>query len=373
MSWPEAAWHIMQVTVCANYLFMPQILYQMAGRSSWVLVFVAALSAFPGAWATYALYARFPTKRLGEYLPEVVGRPMAIVIALFFASYWFGGALIDIVVFAHYVSTTLMHATPMQVLVGVNVLLVLTVGLLGIKTLVRVVDLLLYPIVPFALFVWIWPLFPGELDFSNLFPVRWSDFTEHAFPLGMGLIGMYHGYHGLMLTGPALKGGPKAAAKAMVLGTLAATAAMFAFIAYPLAVFGWPAVTLFSYPGASFIEATAPPTGNFPVRRLDLLTTVFFRFVMMIAAVTYFSLCVHAIADTTEALWPSAGSRARGFIAVLAAVAIQAVSYVFRGLSAVLELVKIWMPLSTVAVLLTAALALAARFRGVKEGAGNGE
>ena len=81
----------MQVTVCANYLFMPQILYQMAGRSSWVLVFVAALSAFPGAWATYALYARFPTKRLGE-IPEVVGRPMAIVIALFFASYWFGGA-----------------------------------------------------------------------------------------------------------------------------------------------------------------------------------------------------------------------------------------------------------------------------------------
>ena len=62
-----------------------------------------------------------------------------------------------------------------------------------------------------------------------------------------------------------------------------------------------------------------------------------------------------------------------GFIAVLAAVAIQAVSYVFRGLSAVLELVKIWMPLSTAAVLLTAALALAARFRGVKEGAGNGE
>ena len=49
-------------------------------------------------------------------------------------------------------------------------LLVLTVGLLGIKTLVRVVDLLLYPIVPFALFVWIWPLFSGELDFSNLFP-----------------------------------------------------------------------------------------------------------------------------------------------------------------------------------------------------------
>ena len=183
---------------------------------------------------------------------------------------------------------------------------------------------------------------------------------------------MYHGYHGLMLTGPALKGGPKAAAKAMVLGTFAATAAMFAFIAYPLAVFGWPAVTLFSYPGASFIEATARPPATSPCaagpphhRVLPVRDDDCSRYLLLPG--------VHAIADTTEALWPSAGSRARGFIAVLAAVAIQAVSYVFRGLSAVLELVKIWMPLSTVAVLLTAALALAARFRGVKEGAGNGE
>ena len=155
----------------------------------------------------------------------------------------------------------------------------------------------------------------------------------------------------------------------MVLGTLAATAAMFAFIAYPLAV-RWPAVTLFSYPGvvhrgdrpppATSRAPAGPPHRVLPVRDDDCS-----RYLLL--------LCVHAIADTTEALWPSAGSRARGFIAVLAAVAIQAVSYVFRGLSAVLELVKIWMPLSTVAVLLTAALALTARFRGVKEGAGNGE
>ena len=37
LSWPEAAWLIMQYTVCANYLFMPQLLYSMSGRLSWAM------------------------------------------------------------------------------------------------------------------------------------------------------------------------------------------------------------------------------------------------------------------------------------------------------------------------------------------------
>ena len=172
LSWPEAAWLIMQYSTCANYLFMPQLLYSVSGRFSWAVPSIAIPPAIVGAWAVYYLHTRFPEERLGQFLPRLVGRPLSIAIGGLYILFWMGGALTNVTVFAHYLSDTKLQFTPVTVLVATNVLVVLLVSLSGLKTLVRVNDALVFIVAPFILFSWLWPFFASKLDFSNLAPVK---------------------------------------------------------------------------------------------------------------------------------------------------------------------------------------------------------
>jgi spore germination protein len=362
ITWPEMTWHVMQFTICANYLFMPQVLYDLAGRSSWLIVIVALLPACLGIWSACALYSRFPDQRIGEFMPKIVGRPLAILLGLLLAGYWYGGSVIDVAVFVLYSSTTVVTSTPTLVLLLLHASVVTFIGLLGIKTLVRVVDLLLYTILPFLVFMYFWPLFSTKLELDQMLPLRVSDFRPDTLQVALGMIGMYHGYHVLFLTGPALSSGRRGAALATVIGTLLAGFSFLVFTVYPLIAFGWPAVADLTFPMGSFLAIMAPPSASFPIRRLDFFVLGFLRLIMTIAAMTYFWLSIQVI---TDVIWPGRYRRPPAALTLALGIGIVVLGRYILGMPTLLALVQVWMPMSTATVAVVITLAVVAWLRNV--------
>lgn len=359
LSWPEAAWLIMQYSTCANYLFMPQLLYSVSGRFSWAVPIIAIPPAIAGAWAVYYLHTRFPEERLGQFLPRLVGRPLSIVIGGLYILFWLGGALTNVTVFAHYLFDTKLEFTPATVLVATNVLVVLLVSLSGLKTLVRVNDALLFIVAPFILFSWLWPFFASRLDFSNLAPVRLSELMSDPLPMTIAAATMYHGYQIILIAGPALNPPGRTALIAGTLGTLVTVPTFLAFITMPLLAFGWPYTNLLTYPAASFLEVVAPKTGLFPIRRFDFVLTVLFRYIMIVAAMSYFYSAAQTLSDLVS---PTARRMHPWFVVALGIILV-ILSTVFKGIRAVMQFASTWMILGAGVVVMAPLLALVAFLR----------
>ncbi|HAI86901.1 MAG TPA: hypothetical protein DCL63_07920 [Firmicutes bacterium] len=359
LSWPEAAWLIMQYSVCANYLFMPQLLYSISGRLSWAVPIIAIPPAMVGVWAVYHLHTRFPEERLGQFLPRLVGRPLAFAIGGLYILFWLGGALANVTVFAHYLSDTKLQFTPVTVLVATNVLVIVLVSLSGLKTLVRVNDALIFIVAPFLLISWLWPFFASKLDFSNLAPVRLSELTADPLRLVGTAMSMYHGHLITFITGPALNPPGRSALTAGVAGTLASVLTFLIFTSMPLIAFGWPYANLLTYPAASFLEVVAPKTGLFPIRRFDFVLTVFFRYIMIVAAMSYFYSCAQTLSDLVS---PSA-RRMHPALVVGLGITLVVLSGTFKGIRTVMEFASMWVILGAAAAVMTLILALVAFLR----------
>jgi len=359
LSWPEAAWLIVQYSVCANYLFMPQLLYSISGRLSWAVPIIAIPPAIAGAWAVYYLHTRFPGERLGQFLPRLVGRPLSIAIAGLYILFWIGGSVTNVTVFAHYLSDTILQFTPVTVLVATNMLIIVLVSLSGLKTLVRVNDALLFIVAPFLLFTWLWPFVASRLDFSNLLHVELSELTSDPLRVAMAAVTMYHGYLILLIAGPALNPSGLTALTAGALGTLLSVFVFLAFITMPLLAFGWPYANLLTYPAASFLEVVAPKTGLFPIRRFDFVLTVFFRYIMIVAAMSYF----YSAAQTMSDLVSPAAKRMHPWFVVTLGIVLVMLSTLFKGIRTVMEFTSMWVILGASVAVMAPILALVAFLR----------
>ena len=359
LSWPEAAWLIMQYSVCANYLFMPQLLYAISGRFSWAVPIIAIPPAIAGAWAVYYLHTRFPEERLGQFLPRLVGRPLSIAIGGLYILFWMGGALTNVTVFAHYLSDTKLQFTPVTVLVATNVLVVLLVSLSGLKTLVRVNDALVFIVAPFILFSWLWPFFASKLDFSNLAPVKLPELASDPLRMAMAAVTMYHGYQIILIAGPALNPPGRTALVAGAVGTLVTVPGFLVFITMPLLAFGWPYANLLTYPAASFMEVVAPKTGLFPIRRFDFVLTVLFRYIMIVAAMSYFYSAAQTLSDLVS---PTARRMHPWFVVALGIILV-ILSTVFKGIRTVMQFASVWVILGAGVAVIAPLLALVAFVR----------
>ncbi len=359
LSWPEASWLIMQYSVCANYLFVPQLLYSISGRFSWAVPIIAIAPAMAGVWAVYYLHARFPQERLGQFLPRLVGRPLSIAIGGLYILFWLGGAITNVTVFAHYLSDTKLQFTPVTVLVATNVLIVVLVSLSGLKTLVRVNDALVFVVAPFVLFTWLWPFVASRLDLSNLAPVRPSELASDPLRMAVAVLTMYHGHQILLIAGPALNPPGRSALTAGAVGTLATVPTFLVFITMPLLAFGWPYANLLTYPAASFLEVVAPKTGLFPIRRFDFVLTVFFRYIMIVAAMSYF----YSAAQTASDLVSPTARRMHPWFVVALGVLLVILSTVFRGIRTVMQFASVWVIVGSGAAVVLPILALAAFLR----------
>ncbi len=354
LSWPEAAWLVMQYTICANYLALPQMLYHMAGRSGWVVPFIAIAPAMAGSWAVYRLHMAYPKHRVGQFLPQLAGRHLGVVIGLIYSLFWLSGAAINTMLFAHYISATILGFTPPAIHAIINSGLAVMVALYGLKTLVRFTDALFLPIVVFLIFSWISPFLEDKLDLSHLLPLRASELAADPVGLMIAATSMYHGYTVILIAGPAFNPPGRSALLAATVGTLLAVPGFVTFSAYPIAAFGWPLAGDFAYPAGSFLEVLAPGSQGFPVRRFDFILTMFFRFIMVIASITYFFSAAQTLSDLVspkaEKIHP---------VLVLALGALIGFSFVvLPDLSSLLAFVRIWLALGAILTIVTIILAV---------------
>ncbi|HBK60915.1 MAG TPA: hypothetical protein DDZ84_08995, partial [Firmicutes bacterium] len=127
---------------------------------------------------------------------------------------------------------------------------------------------------------------------------------------------------------PALNPPGRSALTAGVAGTLASVLTFLIFTSMPLIAFGWPYANLLTYPAASFLEVVAPKTGLFPIRRFDFVLTVFFRYIMIVAAMSYFYSCAQTLSDLVS---PSA-RRMHPALVVGLGITLVVLSGTFKGI-----------------------------------------
>ncbi len=127
----------------------------------------------------------------------------------------------------------------------------------------------------------------------------------------------------------------------------------------PLIAFGWPYANLLTYPAASFLEVVAPKTGLFPIRRFDFVLTVFFRYIMIVAAMSYFYSCAQTLSDLVS---PSA-RRMHPALVVGLGITLVVLSGTFKGIRTVMEFASMWVILGAAAAVMTLILALVAFLR----------
>lgn len=306
------------------------------------------------------MHAKHPGDRVGQFLPKVVGKVIAAPLLLLYTVFWTGGAAANAVVFAHYVSSTVLVATPLSVLVGSTAVIIAMVSLCGLKTLVRLSDSLLFLILPISIFMWVGPVFSHRLDLTNLIPFRIEEVAANPLMLAMMTIGMYHGYLMALITGPVMNPRGRTTLVASIAGTLAAVPAFFTFVCYPVLVLGWPMAEDLTYPAASFMEVVAPKTLNIPVRRVDFILAMLLRFVMVIAAFSYFYSAAQTITDLVS---PARSSPHPWAVLALTAI-IVASPFVFKDMYMLMQSLQVWMVLSAAIVGITIILAIVAMARG---------
>jgi hypothetical protein len=177
--------------------------------------------------------------------------------------------------------------------------------------------------------------------------------------MAMAAVTMYHGYQIILIAGPALNPPGRTALVAGAVGTLVTVPGFLVFITMPLLAFGWPYANLLTYPAASFMEVVAPKTGLFPIRRFDFVLTVLFRYIMIVAAMSYFYSAAQTLSDLVS---PTARRMHPWFVVALGIILV-ILSTVFKGIRTVMQFASVWVILGAGVAVIAPLLALVAFVR----------
>lgn len=358
LSWTESAWHIVGFSMCAQYLFLPSIMMKFFGRTAWLIPVLAGPAVIAAAYATAYLCSCFPGQRFGQFLPQLIGKPAAWVLGTAYPLLWLGGAAINATYFSHHVVRTLLPETPVVVIAEISVGIALASALLGLKTIIRLSDIIFFAVAPVLIFVWIWPLTARTTELANLMPISWDVIGRDMITTVALASGLCHGYFAILLTAPVHHNASEVR-KAALAGTAVSIIPFVTMIAWPIVTFGWPHANNFLFPAASFLETISFGIG-FPVKRADFVLLLFFRLTMTIALVTYFYIAVQSLTDLIDPKNP----RPLGAVVAVAGIVLAAFPFIASELRDLYYLVTIWMFIAPVGVGILVLLAALAWVRG---------
>ena len=147
---------------------LPRTIGDIAGRDGWLSVLLGALLVSIAATLIWLLCRRFPTKTLPEYSILILGKPLGILVSLFYVVYTISLGGIALRIFAELGKTWSMIWTPMPVFLLAVLLTSVYISRMGAVTLGRLMEIVMY-LTGLALLLFLLPV--RQFDLLNLRPV----------------------------------------------------------------------------------------------------------------------------------------------------------------------------------------------------------
>lgn len=241
-------------------------------------------------WGITRISNLYPGQMPTEYLPKILGKPLATILMVLFALYFMLSAAFVLSEFVDTVKIFLLRKTPREVIVLAMLILSLYLVQGGVLALARVSEL-------FFIFISIFTLSYVLLGIPLLRPNEWLaqvlvyDVGELSNSVLFGASG-FIGFETLLFFAPFMEK-PKNLWKSGALGIGIAMLMAFVITAVLIAVFTAPGVVRLLYPLMELSKIVRVP--GMLLERLDVLFVVMRTMICFISAALYHYLAAHTL------------------------------------------------------------------------------
>ncbi len=189
---------IVLAIVDANFIFLPRIAAEHAGRDGWLSIILSGFVVLLTATLIYYLCRRFPNRILPEFSITILGKPLGILVTLLYVIYTLLLAGITLRLFTEVTKTWTMFWTPQSFFIIVLLLPAVYIVRQGPITLGRISELFLFSMVLVLLLLLV-PV--RQFNVLHLKPVGQSGLMaiSSAVP---GLLSNYRGFEILLVLFP---------------------------------------------------------------------------------------------------------------------------------------------------------------------------
>ena len=171
---------VLIITISARlFLGLPRVMSTIGATASWMAVTIAFITAVAGFFCLDSLLVRFPGSDLIEIAKEVFGDFSFVVGVLLFLFFWAAGALL-MRQFAEIFVISILPRTPIGVISGVLLIILIAASYFGIECISRLA-MLFGPYICLCFLLVLLLVLPNA-DFSHLLPFWGSGLTRMTLP-----------------------------------------------------------------------------------------------------------------------------------------------------------------------------------------------
>ncbi|MEC0209334.1 GerAB/ArcD/ProY family transporter [Paenibacillus ehimensis] len=252
----------------------------------WIAILIAGLLAMMFTWVLSRLAIRFPRQPFTEFAPRIVGRPLAVVLSVFFfiafamfSSYEVRGA-------AEVAKEYLFTRTPVEV-IGLIFFLVVIYAASGPRIGIVRLNLLFLPFV-IVVFVMVLVMNAGFFEFEQLKPIGISDWRKMGEGIQESLFS-FLGFESVVFYA-ALMNRPQETVKAAVIGISIPLILYTALFIVTIGVFSAEATAELQYPAVELAKEIEVP-GAILERFESIFFTIWLMTIFNSAAMTL-DICI---------------------------------------------------------------------------------
>ncbi|UOQ49343.1 spore germination protein [Gracilibacillus caseinilyticus] len=142
-----------------------------AKQDAWIVILTAYAISFILIWTYTELPKYYAFENFSEILNDVLGKVMAKPLLLLFGLYFYNQANHNFYEFGALIKLTALPKTPIMVIFYLYIFVIIYILCLGVEVFVRTVEIFFPYLLLFLITVFVFNLFSGEFEFSNLEPV----------------------------------------------------------------------------------------------------------------------------------------------------------------------------------------------------------
>jgi spore germination protein len=248
----------------------------------WICIATAGLFAIAFAWICAKLACRFPKMSYFEYLPRIVTKPVAHVIVLLTAVYFFLILAYVVRGISEVSKRYLFEKTPIEA-IALTFLLVVIYAVAGTRAGLLRLNIMFFPIT-LSVTVFVQVLNIGEIEVEHLRPffvTPWQD-------LAMGTLESIYSYLGfsVVLLYISMMNKPSKATKAVVIGMIPPIVLYLLIYAVAIGVFSRTVTAQVIYPTVELAKEARVPGGIFE-RLESLYFTIWIMTIVNTACMSY--------------------------------------------------------------------------------------